>query len=342
MNKQILSLPELVKTNARVPPPLIEGMCLAKTNILVTGPPGAGKTMLLKHIMLCLNTGQPVFGSRSVKGTHRCLFIGDDAATWYYHQQILMVHRGLGSPDISDSFMWLEPNGKLTGPSFLARPPSRVKEDSPFAAALEARLGADDGPTVIIWDTLRRFHNLNEKLDEHMAPLVEYLKWLRSHYGLTMFWAHHERKAQQGMVSGGTDKARGSSELTAGFDAHWSLSKYRKVRKYKLSLEKVRGLPEDELDPIWYTMDNIGTREQPALSFLATDGEAPTQKIDYSWLPWKQGETISRHELINRIRGTVGDETVATRKADAAIGWLRWNKKVVQPKRGQWTLVEKI
>lgn len=340
MNKQVLSLSELVQTNARVPPALIESLCLTRTNILLTAPPGTGKSFLMLYILQCLSAGLPVFGSRAVKGQHRCLFIGDDAPPWYYHLQVLAVNRGLQSPDLSDTYLWLEPGGKLTGPAFLHLPPSRVKTDSPFAAALEARLGADDGPTIVMFDTLRRFHNLNERQDEHMAPLVEYLKWLRATYNVTTIWAHHERKSQQNMQSTGTDKSRGSTELPAGFDAHWSLSKYRKVRKYKLSLEKVRGFSEDELEPIWYTMTNIGTQERPALSFLPVDGESASAGTDYSWLPWQVNESISRGELIQRIVKLGKDPTRATRMADNAIAWLRFNNKVVQAKRGIWTRVE--
>jgi hypothetical protein len=190
----------------------------------------------------------------------------------------------------------------------------------------------DEDIDVVFFDTLRRFHHLDEKNDQQAAHFMEWLKFWRDKHQLTIFFAHHERKPSPGAPDLGTDRARGSTEWTAGFDAHLSITKHRKAKRYHVDCAKVRGFSEEELTDLWVEFQSSPTEIVVQLSTNSAISNHP-------WLMtlWPVGTPVRRSQLISAYMSSANcSATDAAREVDSAIRNLVRQGLAWTTQRGLW------
>lgn len=334
---------DLIATPYSRPPFLIDGLALQRATHLITGKPGSGKTMFLLHLMHALDTQTPVLGCRATQGTHKCLFVGADAPQWYYHMQVNLLWNGLltaaslssttstptsGQPIVPTSLA-LFPTAKLTDASFLGLPPE--KNASRLVRFLDSII-EDEQIDVVFFDTLRRFHHLNERDDQHAAMFMEWLKYWRDKHQLTIFFAHHERKPSPLAPDTGTDRARGSTEWTAGFDAHLSITKNRKLNRYHIDCAKIRGFPEEDLQDLWVEFKSTSSSIECVLSAEpATGSQSWLPQVWPPAIPQKRSTLISAYAALKNV-----SKADASKAVDAAITHLKRTGSAWTTQRGLW------
>lgn len=208
------------------PPALFHGLLPERTVTMISAEPFCGKTMLTLAMALSLDSGQPLAGKFTPRDRHRVLYLGQDAPTWDYAEQFRKLGRGMSvNPDLVEIDFLLNEGGSLT--------------DRTFLAGLQA-WHEEVGYSVIIFDTLAAFHDLDENDSRQMGAIMAILKKLRDKLACTVIFTHHTRKPSPDGVVSANYAARGSSVIAGSIDFHIALHR-SSGNRIRLSLPKGRG-----------------------------------------------------------------------------------------------------
>lgn len=322
--KGLIALSDLASGRLRPPPALLEGFLLDRTITQVSSAPYTGKSLLLAAIMLSLDTGLPLLGRFQVPKRKSVLFLGSDAPTWDYAQVAVKLIRGLGLT--ADQCSKLQSHVKYN---------SGWKLTSPDVQKHLKSLHSDIGFGVLMLDTFRRFHPLNQNDDREMAAFMELLKGLRDDLNIAIIFTNHERKPSDS--TRGSDpnySARGSTEISAAVDFNLVLQK-RPKQGIRLHLPKGRGAAPDDLDALDFQITYGGTEQNPSLTLEPVEQSpgshqlvlriAGTLDVPFSRSALVEGIAKEGHERPSRI-------------ADTGIAWLQRNHRIISTGRGQWKL----
>lgn len=232
------------------PPFLFTPLFRSHTLNMISAEPYTGKTLLCLSMMLCLDTGAPLFNTYAASEGHRCLFIGQDSPTWDIHAQFMKLFRGAAiHPDTPLPSMFLLNRGfSLADPAFL-----------PFITQITHLYSI----TVIFLDTLVDLHPFDENSNTQMSQVMRTMKRLRDDLGLTVFFTHHTNKPffprDTSLARDATSvpqisrnaRARGASALVGAIDAHAALDRSADG-SVALSFPKGRGL--GNLEPLTFSI----------------------------------------------------------------------------------------
>jgi hypothetical protein len=236
-----MDLNDLVLQSRR-PATLVHGLLLDDTLTMVTGEPYVGKTMFLLDLALGLALRQPIFGRYMPARRAGVLFVGQDAPTWDYAEQVrkLLLGRGIvpGDGDLEHlglTFL-LNQGHTITAPSFHR-----------FLREYHDAVGYD----VLMLDSFSDMHGANENDRHEMSVILRCLKDLRDTLGVAVIFTHHTAKPTQlGQRSKGQPivsynyQARGSSAIVASIDFNILLTASAEGR-ISLRRPKGRGLKAD-------------------------------------------------------------------------------------------------
>lgn len=226
-------LNEIVYGNIVTPEPLFQGFMLDQTVTFLSGQPYVGKSMILAHMALCLDTAMPLFGRFPPLGIKKPLCILQDAPTYDYAEQFRKLVRGAGLDkhhvELLETRLILNENIRIDDPGFM-----------PWLADLHDR----DQFDVVLLDAMWMLHSLDENNGSHAAFLTRTLKHIRDRLGVAVVVAHHQRKVTiaDAMGGGKNEKIRGHSNFAAGIDFHIMLS--RQGDTIRCELPKARGMKE--------------------------------------------------------------------------------------------------
>jgi len=322
----LVSLADLSTSILRPPPSLIDGLLLDRTLTQISAPPAVGKSLLMQAMMISLDTQVPLMSKFPIPKRKSTLYLAFDARPWDYVQQTAKLIRGLGLGKdewsrMQSYFKFKDPKWKLTSPAIQQH--------------LKAWHG-DLGYGVLMLDTFRRFHQLNQNDDRDMASFMEVLIGLCDDLKIALIFSNHERKPTEG--SRGADanySARGSTEIPAAVD--FNLVLHKRGKGVRLHLPKGRGAAPDDLDHTDFTITYGGTPEAPAVTLVPVDASGQTHQAIVSQLVegFHLGN-FSRAQLVETL-AQAGHQR-PERIADTGIAWLHRNKRITSTGRGTWRL----
>lgn len=170
------------------------------------GPGGVGKSFWAMQFAISIAAGVDLIGLKPSKGSVLYLS-GEDADVVHAQRMRAMTAGAPKGFDLSASL-----DLRTT-----QEQPVDVMDDETFEALVAAGKGRD----LVVFDTLTRFHNLDENSARDMKMLMARLERIASRSGAAVVYLHHTGKAAvlNGMVAV-QQAARGSSVLVD--NARWS------------------------------------------------------------------------------------------------------------------------
>lgn len=260
------------------PPPMFGGFLKDQSLTIVTGSTHVGKSLLLSHLILCLDLGKPLFGRYpAVSGPKRVLALLQDSPRWDYAEQFRKMGRGFGlNRGVA---------GMLRADIVVNRQIDVLEPG--FRAELE-RIHAEDPFDVLVLDALWTFHCVNENDMSQLGLVAKRLKWVRDALGASVIFTHHTRKmnAADSAVMSSNEKTRGSRVVVDASDFHMHLT--RKGDVVRVELPKARGEDESLTE---FKITEVEHPDGVALQLIAAGRDETTLGIvlDLLRAPQKRG-----------------------------------------------------
>lgn len=181
---------------------VVPGLMAGTVGALVS-PGGTGKSMWALQMALSLSAGVDTLGLGSrVSGGQPVVFLSAEDQASVLHARIYAMSQRLGV-HLPTAWRYLQ-----------VSPLAGLGVDLMDDGWLEAIARAASGARLIVIDTLRRFHHLDENDGGAMAQLLARLEAMAQTTGAATLFLHHTSKAAA-MVAGDAQQAsRGSSVLT--------------------------------------------------------------------------------------------------------------------------------
>lgn len=237
--------------------------------VLLTAPPCSYKTFFALSLGRCVGQGEPFLG--------RAL----EAASVTY------VDRENPRSVLSSRLKAVGPSPNLTVWPLWAEPEPPLLGDKSYLSLATNR-------SLLVFDSLRRFHTGSENAPEEMAVVMGYLRGLTKQ-GATVLVLHHTGKAEGSIY-------RGSTEILAGVDVAFSLEKDKQHTR-------VLGTP------VPLTLRCVKHRfiEEPTLSleFAVKGGQAIFRDVTAArqeeQVAGKQERLAEIQEVIGKLQGEHGE-----------------------------------
>ncbi len=213
----------------------------AGTLALMSGPPKSAKTWIAVAWSICLTTGRSFCGLVP-EGEHRILFLEAE-----YPRQIVVRCGELCRA------MQVNPDTALERIRFI-RPRRRLQLEDPAQAAALLAAAQDYRASVVVIDSLRRVHGLDENNSRDMANLADgALLPLRGDGERTVLVIDHDSKAWMMGNRPKSQQLRGSGDKLASCDVLLHVEKHEpegEPRRYELTVAASRVADED-VAPLW-------------------------------------------------------------------------------------------
>lgn len=213
----------------------------AGTLTLFSGPPKSAKTWIALSWAICLVTGKPFCGL-TPEGEHRVYFLEAE-----YPRQVIIRFGQLCQA------LKVNPERPLQRIRFV-RPRRRLQLEDPVQAAALLTAAQDFKATLVVIDSLRRVHSLEENASRDMANLADgALLPLRGNEERTVLVIDHDAKAWQMGNRPKSQQLRGSGDKLASADVLLHVEKHEpegEPRRYELSVAASR-IAEEEGESLW-------------------------------------------------------------------------------------------
>jgi archaellum biogenesis ATPase FlaH len=296
---------------------LIERIVPAATLVFVSAQAKQGKSLLALYMSLCLTAGKLFLGQFRTRRSRVLYYsledhLGELRARAKHLLQCVGVERFPRYLLMSDAQAVNLPNDF-----------SKIEADIRTSKA-----------TIVIIDTLRRSHGLEENSSTDMAPILRELRRLVREYKVTIIVVHHaghkiKDKEDPGDWLRGTSDHNASWEVLIGLDRLARLVKARVFHKYRSPLlllyETVRG---EQLDKETGDYPIIGLK-----LCLSSEDEEDEQAV----VTALTGGPLSGNELERRLKGKLSRPRI-----DAALKRLGEKSMVLlvgQGKNSKWELI---
>ncbi len=211
------------------------------TLTLISGPPKSAKTWMALAWSICLVTGRS-FCDLTPQGEHRVLFVEAE-----YPRQIIIRCGELCRA------LQVNPETALERIRFI-RPRRRLQIEEPAQAAALVSAAQEFGATVVVIDSLRRVHSLDENNSRDMANLADgALLPLRGNDERTILVIDHDAKAWMMGSRPKSQQLRGSGDKLASCDVLLHVEKHEpegEARRYELTVAASRVADED-IESLW-------------------------------------------------------------------------------------------
>ena len=202
------------------------------------GDPGVGKSFAALDLMDCLSTGRNWLGHPEfiIKNTLRCLYLDGGEST---NAKLQRRYKFLNFTRNSNVRL-----GTIDLTFIRGR-----EEDNNRKMDLIISNMKTNGETVVILDSMRRFHNYKEGDPDEMKMLFKTLARVREH-GILLILIHHNRKGIHGAAESEMQKVSGSLEISANVDHLFTFTKLEndKVRFKQSKQRDLEEYPPIEVD----------------------------------------------------------------------------------------------
>lgn len=181
---------------------VLPGM-IAGTVGAVVSPGGAGKTMFMLQAAMQLAGGDDTLGLDSLPGGRVWYLAAEDPES-------TIIHRLHALGGVTRPSKWERVARGLQIEVLSGHGPDLMRPEWQ-----DFLLSIGSGSRLIVLDTLRRFHNLEENSSSDMARLLALLEHVARETGCSIVFAHHASKAAAlGGMGDAQQASRGSSVLT--------------------------------------------------------------------------------------------------------------------------------
>lgn len=213
----------------------------AGTLTLISGPPKSAKTWIALNWSVSLATGRSFCGL-APEGEHRILFVEAE----YPRQIIIRVGELCRALQVN-------PEQALERIKFI-RPRRRLQLEDPAQAAALLEAAQNFRATLVVIDSLRRVHGLDENNSRDMANLADgALLPLRGNEERSVLVIDHDAKAWQMGNRPKSQQLRGSGDKLASADVLLHVEKHEpedEPRRYELTIAASR-IADEDVESLW-------------------------------------------------------------------------------------------
>lgn len=297
---------------------LIETIIPAGTLVFISAQAKEGKSLLALYISLCLSSGKTFLGQFRTRRT-RVLYYALEDHLGELKGKAKHLLQGVGLKRFPRNLLMSD------------APAINLPTDFP---KIEADIQASKASVVII-DTMRRAHGLEENSSTDMAPVLGELRRLVREYKVTIIVVHHtghkiDNKENPGDWLRGTSDHNASWEALIALDRHGSQVTARVFHKYRSTLkfiyETVRGEQPDK-----------NTGDYPIIGLRTCSSPAEDERDEQTILVTLQTGSLSGNELEKKLKGKLSRPRI-----DVALHRLQEKGLVLpvgQGKNFKWELM---
>lgn len=181
---------------------LIDSVWVDKSRGLIAGNPGVGKTWAALEMLISVAAGLPCFGKFPVK-KGGVLLLEEESSVLNLARRAHTLARGRGLKDheLSNFYHITRQFIKI---------PTHERE---LIAYMKLR-----GIKLAVFDSLRRFHGVDENSSEKMQPILDSFARINIETSASIVLIHHLSKQQDKSKKGVFERLRGTSDLWAWRD----------------------------------------------------------------------------------------------------------------------------
>ncbi len=181
---------------------LIDSIWVDKSRGLIAGNPGVGKTWLALNMLISVASGLPCLGKYPVRKSP-VLLCEEESSILNLSRRSHVLARGAGlkDSDLSDFYHLTRQFIKI---------PTHERE---LIAFMKLR-----GIKLVVFDSLRRFHGVDENSSEKMQPILDSFARINIETSASVVLIHHLSKQQDKSKKGVFERLRGTSDLWAWRD----------------------------------------------------------------------------------------------------------------------------
>lgn len=182
---------------------LINSVWVDKSRGLIAGNPGVGKTWLALNMLISVASGLPCLGKYPVRKSP-VLLCEEESSILNLSRRAHVLARGAGlkDSDLSNFYHLTRQFIKI---------PTHERE---LIAFMKLR-----GIKLVVFDSLRRFHGVDENSSEKMQPILDSFARINIETSASVVLIHHLSKQQDKSKKGVFERLRGTSDLWAWRDS---------------------------------------------------------------------------------------------------------------------------
>jgi len=297
---------------------LIDLILIKGALVFISGPPKAGKSTLLLHLIICLTKGLMFLNHFMTKKAKCLLYTLED----HKGETKAKAKYMLNGKRFPRSFLVSDTNGLNLPDDF-----DRIEDDIKESKA-----------SVVCIDTLRRSHNCNEDSSTDMAPIMKGARGLIRKYKVTIIFVHHtgheiNNPKKSGNWLRGTSDMDGSFEVLIGVMKSIERTRLYVFHKYRADFNGTYKLL------IGNIVDKL-TGDHPIIDLVYEDPNTERNKGDDGIVlsALEQG-SASANELERKLK-----DSLSRPRIDGALARLKNKgkiKKVGKGKGTKWEVIRK-
>lgn len=269
---------------------LIKNIWVDKSRGLIAGNPGVGKTWIALDMLIAVATGGLCLGKYPVKQGN-VLLVEEEASEFNLARRLhsMARARGLKDSDLSHFF-------------HLTRQFAKLPQDS-----LDLfHLMREHDIKLVVFDSLRRFHNADENSSSEMQPVLDAFAKLNAATEASVILIHHLSKSNDVSNKPLFERLRGSSDFWAWRDCLIGVEGEEESHKATCSFQ-FRDAPAQTSIQVKRVVEEASG----AIHLVASDPEESEEFIEKSELILNYMKTqygpISRNKIHDHIKGRKGD-----------------------------------
>jgi len=291
---------------------LIKGLIRQGELIMLYSPAGTYKSMLAMHLGLSVANGTEFFELETRKAN--VLLLDNENPIPTIVNRLKKICLGMGFEEKDFPMNFLIRQGQLDNPEFIEKLKKLIEEEN---------------VQLIIIDTLRRFHSLEENSSKEMNQLYQIFDELREKTNASTLLLHHTNK--------GDETYRGSVDLKGMLDCQLKIKRQGTSNRFILENEKNRW---GEIEPICIA---VNPKEEDFITFTKIDEIQETSEDNYAQFKRARGfiltevqkiclldgQTFKRKDIIDELEGynvDNEDKAISKRTLDQALKHLVKNK----------------
>jgi hypothetical protein len=219
---------QLFATATEAPEYLVDGVLMAARHVVLYSDPGMGKSMTARHMMVCVATGRPAFGSLPTqRGV--AMYVTAEETIDDLKRGFSIVARGAGI-ELEEALPNLRIVACRDGDFGLATPLNRLRLE---------RAIKNSGARLVVLDTIAALSGIDLKSDTEVMPLLKWASAMSQRLGVTVMWLAHTTKDRE---ASDLDALFGSRQTSAQVDFAFRLLR-AKGGNLRLRCAKARGAP---------------------------------------------------------------------------------------------------
>lgn len=225
---RVMTGTELFETPTEAPEYLVEGILMARRHVILYSDPGVGKSMMARHLMVCVAAGKSAFGSLPTQ-QGVAMYVTAEETIDDLKRGFSIVAHGAGV-ELAAALPNLRIVACRDNDFSLASPVGRLR--------LELAV-KESGARLVVLDTIAALAGVDLKSDVEVLPVLKWASGMSQRLGVTVVWLAHTTKDRE---ASDLDALFGSRQTSAQVDFAFRLLR-AKGGDLRLRCAKARGAP---------------------------------------------------------------------------------------------------